>query len=78
MNAIAWTTFALVATYQLWVSVLVMRASIYERGQKWLQVIGIWLIPVVGAIVAHSMLRTEGRPPYKPEREWTEPRDNAS
>lgn len=64
--------------YQLWVSTLVMRSPMYEPKQKALQLMGIWLIPIVGAVVAHSVLRTEGRPPCKPEKEWTEPGDNAS
>ena len=64
--------------YQLWISILVVRAPIYEPKQKWLQCIEIWLIPAIGAIIAHSMLRTEGQPPYKAEKECTEPGDNAS
>ena len=79
MNTVALLAIVgVVAAYQLWVSVLVLRASMYEPRQKWLQFIGIWLAPVIGAVVVQSMLRTEGTTPYKPEKGWTEPGDNAS
>jgi len=64
--------------YQLWVSILVLRAPMYEPKQKWLQLVGIWLFPIFGAVVAHSLLQTEGKPLYKPDKNWTEPGDNAS
>jgi hypothetical protein len=64
--------------YQLWVSRLVVLAEMYESKQKWRQIAVIWVIPIVGAVVVHAVLRTEGKPPYKPEKEWTEPGDNAS
>ena len=68
---------ALVA-YQIWVSILVVRSPLYEARQKWLQFLGIWLAPLIGAVVAHSMMRVEGAPPYKPEPGWTEPGENDS
>ena len=67
-----------VAAYQIWVSTLLLRSSIYEPRQRWFQMILIWLIPVVGAIVVHMMLKTEGMLPYQPEKAWTEPRDTTS
>lgn len=67
-----------VGLYQLWVSILVTRAEMYEPRQKLLQVAGIWLVPIIGAVIVHSMLWTEGKPPHTPEKEWTEPGDNAS
>ena len=79
MNNVALlVTFCVVVAYQLWVSILVVRTAIYEPTQKLLQCIGIWLIPIIGAVIVHSILKTEGKPPYKPEKEWTEPGDNAS
>jgi cytochrome bd-type quinol oxidase subunit 1 len=68
----------LIAAFQLWVSVQLIRASHYESLQKWLQLLLIWLVPLLGAIVVQSMMRTEGRAPYKPEKGYTEPGDNAS
>jgi len=65
-------------TYQAWVSLLVFRSSAYDRRQKTLQFLGIWLLPLLGSVVAHLVLRTDGVPRYKPEPGWTEPGDHAS
>jgi len=67
-----------IALYQIWVTFQIIRSAIYEPPQKWLQVALIWLIPLIGAVVAHSMLRSEGKPPYKPEKGYTEPEDRGS
>ncbi len=69
---------ATVVAYQLWVSVQLFRAPQFECLQKWLQLALIWLIPILGAVVVQSMMWSEGRPPYKPEKGYTEPGDNAS
>ena len=66
------------AAYQLWVSIRLFRAPQYEKRQQWFQLAFIWLIPAVGAIAVHSMLWSDGRPPYKPVVGYTEPGDNAS
>ncbi len=59
------------AAYQLYVNVLVWRAA-YSSGQKWAQTVGIWVVPLLGAIACHAMLRTEQRAPsdqrFVPER----------
>jgi len=66
------------AAYQLWVSVELLRSSIYVPIQKTLQLILVWLVPVVGAFIVQSMMRSEGKAPYKPEKGYTEPGDHAS
>ena len=68
----------LIAAFQLWVSVQLFRASHYEPLQKWLQLLLIWLIPLLGAIVVQSMMRSEGRPPYVPEKGYTTPNDSGA
>jgi hypothetical protein len=62
MDIVALAIVSMVVAYQLWVSILVIRTSMYEPRQKWLQLIGIWLAPVIGAVVAYSMLGTKGKP----------------
>jgi len=69
---------ALIAVYQLWVSVELVRSALYEPVQRWLQLAVIWFIPVVGAVVVQSMMRSEGKSPFKPEKGYTEPGDSAS
>jgi hypothetical protein len=66
------------AVYQLWVSLKLFRAPQYEPRQKWLQLALIWLIPAIGAVVVHSMLRSEGHPPYVPEKGYTPPNDSGA
>ena len=68
----------LIAVFQPWVSAELFRAYQYEPLQKGLQLLLIWQAPVLGAIVVQAMLRSEGRPTYKPEKGYTEPGDNAS
>lgn len=61
------------AVFQLWVSYRLLRSPMYEAGQKTFQLLAIWLTPLLGAIVVHSMMATEGRPAYKPEKGYVEP-----
>lgn len=67
-----------ICAFQFWVSVRLLRSSLYESNQKWLQLGLIWLIPIVGAVVVQSMMSSEGKPRYKPEKGYTEPGDSAS
>lgn len=69
---------ATIAAYQFWVSLCVFRAPQYERRQQWYQLALVWCIPVLGAVVVHTMLWADGRPPRKPELGYTDPSDNAS
>jgi len=67
-----------IVAYQLWVSAQLFRSSLYESSHKGLQLVLIWLIPVVGAAVVQAMMWSDGRSPYKPEKGYTEPGDHAS
>ena len=69
---------AVIGAYQIWVSTELFRSSMYERTQKWLQLALIWLVPIVGAVVVQSMMKSDGKPRYKPEKGYTEPGDSAS
>lgn len=45
--------------FQTWVTVRVFRSRLYEPAQKSAQAKLIWLLPVLGAIIAFSVLTTE-------------------
>ncbi len=45
-----------VAAYQIWISVRLVNAVEYSRTQKLYQLVIIWLIPVLGAVVVHFVL----------------------
>lgn len=45
--------------FQVWVTVRVFRSRLYERSQKSAQAKLIWLLPVLGAIIAFSVLSSE-------------------
>jgi hypothetical protein len=66
------------AAYQVCVSIQLVSSTLHESKQKALQLALIWLVPMLGAVVVHAMMRTEGKPPYKPEKGYTEPGDSAS
>lgn len=70
---VLWGVVGIIAVYQLWVSVRVSHAAHLEASQKLLQVALVWLVPVIGAIIVHSMLAVEGKTPHKPEKGYTEP-----
>jgi hypothetical protein len=48
----------LAVVYQFFVSVMVVRSTVPSRGQKTVQVILIWLVPVLGAFIAHWVIRS--------------------
>ena len=68
----------LIVGYQLWVSVQLLRYALYDRTQKGLQLVLVWLIPIIGAALVQAMMKSEGKPPYKPEKGYTQPGDSAS
>ncbi len=72
------TLVVAIASYQLWISIMVFRAPQFDQRQKLYQLALIWLIPAIGAIAVHSMIWSDGHPPYKPEAGYTEPGDSAS
>jgi hypothetical protein len=45
--------------FQVWVTVRVFRSRLYESSQKSAQAKLIWLLPVLGAIIAFSVLSSE-------------------
>jgi hypothetical protein len=47
--------------FQLWVTRKVFRSDAYEPAQKRAQAKLIWLVPVLGALVAFSMLEPESK-----------------
>lgn len=51
------------AIYQVYATVLVARAEVYDRGQKIRQIVIIWALPLVGAVLARIALNAaESRP----------------
>ncbi len=62
---IAYSVFALLFIYQLWVTVMVSRADEYDTKQRILQCLAIWLIPFFAALTCHLMLRSS-RAPIRP------------
>lgn len=45
--------------FQVWVTIRVFRSRLYEVQQKKAQAKLIWLLPVLGAIIAATVLRSE-------------------
>ncbi|HET9959061.1 MAG TPA: hypothetical protein VFQ61_31435 [Polyangiaceae bacterium] len=45
--------------FQVWVTVRVFRSKLYEGSQKSAQAKLIWLLPVLGAVIAFSVLTSE-------------------
>lgn len=62
MDRASWIgAFLLLAgvAFQVWVTFRVYRSRLYEASQKSAQAKLIWLLPVLGAIIAFSVLTTE-------------------
>jgi hypothetical protein len=57
-------------TFQVWVTMKVRLSSQYDSDQKSAQTKLIWLLPVIGAAVAFSVLEKEDdkRPPDREQR----------
>lgn len=51
-----------VAFYQLYVSAILFRADEYDPQQQWLQVLMVWLLPLIGALGCHLFLRSQRTP----------------
>lgn len=45
--------------FQVWVTIRVFRSRLYESSQKSAQAKLIWLLPVLGAVIAFSVLTSE-------------------
>jgi hypothetical protein len=57
----------LIAGYQIYVTVIVWRSDQHSTSQKWMQSVVIWFLPVVGAIVCHTVMR------WNPKRRHPDP-----
>ena len=53
---------AMLAIVDLAVTIAISRSAIYEPSQKRIQYLLIWLVPVVGAVVAWCVLRAQSEP----------------
>lgn len=53
------TVVGLAVAFQVWVTYRVYRSRLYEPSQKSAQAKLIWLLPVLGAIIAFSVLTAE-------------------
>lgn len=52
---------ALVLTLNVVTSAAILRSPIFDRSQSTLQILAVWLIPVVGAIVCFVFLASQSR-----------------
>ena len=50
--------FTAVAAYSIWVALLIARSNYYSRGQKAAQIAVALLVPLVGPILCHSLVRS--------------------
>jgi hypothetical protein len=48
--------YAAIVVYQIYVTVAVIRFPGFQSGPKVLQVVLIWFVPLLGAIIAHVMI----------------------
>lgn len=58
-NSILYIVFAIIAAVNLAVSIAVARSHYYERTQVVLQVLLVWVLPVVGAVIIAMVLRSQ-------------------
>jgi formate/nitrite transporter FocA (FNT family) len=58
-------------TYAWYVSTLVLAAKFYSIGQKVVQCLLVWLLPLVGAVIVHWFFRLHHAEPDKPDRAFT-------
>jgi formate/nitrite transporter FocA (FNT family) len=65
-----WILVAL-AGYQLFVSVRVLFSQSYTTTQKAIQLLMIWLLPLLGSVLCHMFLSTDGKHTKKKETAFT-------
>ena len=53
---LALLVYAAIVAYQIYVTVAVIRFPGFQSGQKVLQVVLIWFIPLLGAVIAHVLI----------------------
>jgi hypothetical protein len=61
---------ALALVYQVYVSVRVTRAVAFSTEQKALQLLLVWLMPVVGAALVHWFVANATAPLPQPDRDF--------
>jgi hypothetical protein len=54
------TAITLVAAYQAYVTLIIARSGLLTRVQRLSQVALIWVLPMVGAAICHSIYRLHG------------------
>ncbi len=50
-----------VVAYNLWVTVLILKAEDFEPGQKVGQLAFVWLVPIIGATMVRNVIRPDVR-----------------
>ena len=67
----------LMASYQLFVTVRLIKFGGYSVGQKFAQTLFIWVLPLIGAFVVHTVIRVTERSLPGADRNFT-PQDPQS
>jgi hypothetical protein len=62
---------ALLVAYQLFVTILILRADEYAAHQKWLQSTLVWFVPFFGGALVHIMLWAHRTPSRKKDKDFT-------
>lgn len=50
-----------IVAYNLWVTVLIVKADDFEPGQKAGQLAFVWLVPIVGATMVRNVIKPDTR-----------------
>ncbi|MBN1918803.1 MAG: hypothetical protein JW889_12935 [Verrucomicrobia bacterium] len=61
MSALIVSFLAAAVTFQVWVTWRVWRSELFQKNQKVAQSQLIWILPVLGAIIVHSVLSEEDK-----------------
>lgn len=61
MSALIVLLLVAAVTFQVWVTWRVWRSELFQRSQKVAQSQLIWILPVLGAVIVHSVLSEEDR-----------------
>ena len=59
MNSVAYLSVLCIVALNIWATVAVLRASMYELRQKRLQLALVWLVPVLGALVVLTFVSSQ-------------------
>lgn len=57
--------------YNIYVSITLLKFSGYSAGQKTVQLFIIWLLPALGTVVVHSIIRSSVTSPKGYDRNFT-------